>query len=120
MPDSLAHLCKNAPAEAIFAQKPRNRTKNALFNHFFLQNICTIRKNVVPLHRSPGNSSPRYDAGDESGFFVSVCLMVAKVQKIFQIADDYAKFLRERRKNKERELIAEDFGTGFPLLFLSR
>ena len=22
------------------------------------------------MHRSPGNSSPRYDAGDESGFFV--------------------------------------------------
>jgi hypothetical protein len=30
--------------------------------------IWSIQKKVVPLRRSPGNSSPRYDAGDESGF----------------------------------------------------
>lgn len=31
--------------------------------------ICIYQKNVVPLHRSPGNSSPRLCAGEESGFF---------------------------------------------------
>lgn len=44
------------------------------------------------------------------GFFVPVCLLVAKVQKFFQIADDYARFLRERNKNKGREAEAEDVG----------
>ncbi len=39
-------------------------------NAFCSQKIWSIQKNVVPLHRSPGNSSPRYDAGDESGFFI--------------------------------------------------
>ncbi len=36
-------------------------------------------------------------------FFVPVCLMVAKVKKIFQIADDYPGFLRRRHKNKGQE-----------------
>ena len=31
--------------------------------------ICIYQKNVVPLHCSPGNSSPRLCAGEESGFF---------------------------------------------------
>ena len=39
-----------------------------------------------------------------------VCLLVAKVQKIFQIIDGYARFLRERNKNKGRETEAEDVG----------
>ena len=54
----------------------KKHTKDYIFNHlqiyfaFFLQNICIYQKNVVPLHRSPGNSSPRHSAGEESGFFL--------------------------------------------------
>jgi hypothetical protein len=45
---------------------------------------------------------------------VPVCLLVAKVQKIFQIIDGYARFLRERNKNKRRETEAEDVGAAIP------
>ena len=38
--------------------------------HFFCGNIWSCREKAVLLHRSPGNSSPRYDAGEESGFFI--------------------------------------------------
>ena len=44
--------------------------KNEFFFAFCGQNIWSCRKKAVLLHRSPGNSSPRYDAGDESGFFI--------------------------------------------------
>jgi len=53
-----------------FGKKHLKRDKNEEKNAFSSQKIWSIQKNVVPLHRSPGNSSPRYDAGDESGFFV--------------------------------------------------
>ena len=39
-------------------------------NVFFVLKIWSCREKAVLLHRSPGNSSPRYDAGDESGFFI--------------------------------------------------
>ena len=45
------------------------------------------------------------------GFFVPVCLLVAKVQKFFQITDGYARFLIRRHKNKGWEAEAEDVGT---------
>ena len=53
------------------------------------------------------------------GFFVPVCLLVAKVQKFFQIIDGYARFLRERNKNKRRETEAEDVGAASRPFFIS-
>ena len=41
-----------------------------LFLHFFSEKFGQFRKKQYFCTRSPGNSSPRYDAGDESGFFV--------------------------------------------------
>ena len=35
-----------------------------------LQKFAHVRKKQYFCTRSPGNSSPRYNAGDESGFFV--------------------------------------------------
>ena len=48
-----------------------------------------------------------------------VCLLVAKVQKFFQIIDGYARFLRERNKNKRRETEAEDVGAASRPFFIS-
>ena len=43
--------------------------KVRFFAHF-CENIRSYHEKAVLLHSSPGNSSPRYDAGDESGFFI--------------------------------------------------
>ena len=38
--------------------------------HFLLKKFGHFKKKQYFCTRSPGNSSPRYDAGDESGFFI--------------------------------------------------
>jgi hypothetical protein len=51
------------------------------------------------------------------GFFMPVCLLLAKVRKIFQIADDYARFLR-KHENNEREAKTDFRRSWLPARFL--
>ena len=55
-------LCVSFCKLAIIVEKWRNFA-------FSCKKICIYQKKVVPLHHSPGNSSPRLCAGEESGFF---------------------------------------------------
>lgn len=54
------------------------------------------------MHRSPGNSSPRYDAGDESGFFVYMAKSELEILTSALSAQRLSKYLAYNHDDAER------------------
>ena len=80
-------------------------TKNSSHDQIFLRFSCIFEKKAVFLHRSPGNSSPRYDAGDESGFFVCMAQSEFDIISSAFSAQRLSKYLAYNHGDPERTVM---------------
>ena len=92
--------------EHILPQKTESAQKVNFFA-FFVQKIWSCRKKAVPLHRSPGNSSPRYDAGDESGFFIFMAKSELEILTEAFSAQRLSKYVAYNHGDPEKTVMQE-------------
>ncbi len=76
-----------------------------LFLHFFSEKFGQFRKKQYFCTRSPGNSSPRYDAGDESGFFVCMAQSEFDIISSAFSAQRLSKYLAYNHGDPERTVM---------------
>ena len=72
--------------------------------HFFFKIFGHVVKKQYLCTCSPGNSSPRYDAGDESGFFICMAQSEIDILTTAFSAQRLSKYLTHNNGNKEKAI----------------